>query len=636
MKSSRKPTYKELENETIVSNIGDPIFVKDDQSRLVIVNDAFCEMFGLKRVDIIGKTLAEDVSDAERESFLKIDKEVISTGVESVNEESLTVRGRKAQRISTRKTRFINSDGRVFLVGVIHDITERHKAENELKASKERAEQNEERFRMLMLNMEAGIVIHAPDTSIVQNNTRASEILGLSDDQLKGKTAIDPDWKFVKQDKSPLPYAEYPVNRIASSKKSIKNQLVGLFQPGKDDIVWLTVNGFPVLNSAGDITEIVTVFIDITEQRVFEEAQTKHERLKAIGEMSASIAHDFNNSLQEMMGNLELVKIQKDLSKSSVERLKNIESIIGDVAGRVSALQKFGDTEQEDSNASPIDFNKLIEESIEQSRPLWKDAMEKKGLKITLKTDFGEIPKISCNSGELKSAVHNLIKNSIEAMPEGGSLSIKTGIKAEQVSATFTDTGVGMDEESKLKVFEPFYTTKGFALGRGLGMSGVYSIVKKHRGDISVKSSGINAGTTIQISFPISQQEEEEVLIENKPKSTEVLNVLWVDDDFIITKSSRMMVESIGHECSSANSGKKALAYLDNNDCDIVFTDIGMPKMNGWELADAIRKKFQHKIKIVAVTGWNIEENVKEQHQVDFVLQKPFGMEELKNVFLMI
>jgi len=193
-----------------------------------------------------------------------------------------------------------------------------------------------------------------------------------------------------------------------------------------------------------------------------------------------------------------------------------------------------------------------------------------------------------------------------------------------------------MDEESKLKVFEPFYTTKGFALGRGLGMSGVYSIVKKHRGDISVKSSGINAGTTIQISFPISQQEEEEVLIENKPKSTEVLNVLWVDDDFIITKSSRMMVESIGHECSSANSGKKALAYLDNNDCDIVFTDIGMPKMNGWELADAIRKKFQHKIKIVAVTGWNIEENVKEQHQVDFVLQKPFGMEELKNVFLMI
>jgi len=636
MKSSRKPTYKELENETIVSNIGDPIFVKDDQSRLVIVNDAFCEMFGLKRVDIIGKTLAEDVSDAERESFLKIDKEVISTGVESVNEESLTVRGRKAQRISTRKTRFINSDGRVFLVGVIHDITERHKAENELKASKERAEQNEERFRMLMLNMEAGIVIHAPDTSIVQNNTRASEILGLSDDQLKGKTAIDPDWKFVKQDKSPLPYAEYPVNRIASSKKSIKNQLVGLFQPGKDDIVWLTVNGFPVLNSAGDITEIVTVFIDITEQRVFEEAQTKHERLKAIGEMSASIAHDFNNSLQEMMGNLELVKIQKDLSKSSVERLKNIESIIGDVAGRVSALQKFGDTEQEDSNASPIDFNKLIEESIEQSRPLWKDAMEKKGLKITLKTDFGEIPKISCNSGELKSAVHNLIKNSIEAMPEGGSLSIKTGIKAEQVSATFTDTGVGMDEESKLKVFEPFYTTKGFALGRGLGMSGVYSIVKKHRGDISVKSSGINAGTTIQISFPISQQEEEEVLIENKPKSTEVLNVLWVDDDFIITKSSRMMVESIGHECGSANSGKKALAYLDNNDCDIVFTDIGMPKMNGWELADAIRKKFQHKIKIVAVTGWNIEENVKEQHQVDFVLQKPFGMEELKNVFLMI
>lgn len=617
----------------IINNIGDPIFVKDEQSRLLIVNDAFCEIFGLTRAQIIGKTLAEDVSPTERESFLRIDKQVIATGVESVNEESLTVRDGQTRTISTRKTRFIDSDGKIFLVGVIHDITERYNAQNELEIAKEHAEENNERFRSLMLNMEAGVVVHAPDTSIIQNNMRASEILGLSNEQLKGKTAIDPHWKLLKLDKTPLPLTEYPVNRIAASKKSIKNQILGLFQPDKDDFIWITVNGFPVLNNTGDIIEIITIFIDITKQKLFEDAQIKHQRLKAIGEMSSSIAHDFNNSLQEMMGNLEIAKLQKDLSESTAERLNNIGSIISDVAGRVSALQKFSDTENDDKNVNLIDFNKLIEESLEQSRPLWKDSIEKEGLKITVKIDLEEIPKINCNSGELKSAIYNLIKNSIEAMPKGGELIIKTGIKAEHVFATFTDTGIGMDDEAKLKIFEPFFTTKGFKLGRGLGMSGVYSIVKKYKGDIVVKSSKLNKGTTIEILFPISHQDEIKVLSENEVKDKESFSVLWVDDSSIITNISRTLVESIGHKCDVVNNGKNALEHLSNNTYNIVFTDIGMPEMNGWELANAIRNKYKNTIKIVAVSGWEIDQKVKEEHGIDFVLQKPFTMEELKKIF---
>jgi len=895
-----KEQAEEGENylNNIISNIGDPIFVKDNQSRILIVNDAFCEIFGLKKIDILGKTLTEDVSPTERRSFLKIDKQVLSSGVESINEESLTIHAGQTRTISTRKTRFVNSDGKKFLVGVIHDITE-------LKAAIEHAEDYMERFRLLTLNMKAGVVIHAPDTSIVHNNSQASEILGLSDDQLKGKTAIDPDWKFVDLDKSPLPISEYPVNRIASSKTAIKGQLTGIYQPNKEDIVWLTVNGFPVLSNTGEITEIVTIFIDITEQKkhkeyklkaqlklektekelneaqrlahvgswlynlktqkiewsdetfqiwgfdskkdaapafdtliqrihrddvesfkssvekamgvgtpydiehriclpdgkqkvvraicqpvlgvggevvslagtsqditeqkrteqskvdavlrlvktqkelseaqklaqvgswlfnsssqksewsgemfriwgfdsgsgtpesglildrvhpddldyfnnalakavspgtpfdtefricipdaeqkvirticepalgdagevigligstqditaqkLFEEAQVKHQRLKAIGEMSSSIAHDFNNSLQEMMGNLEVVKLQTDLSKNTVERLNNIGSIIGDVAGRVSSLQKFGDPENDDKNANSIDFNQLIEESLEQSRPLWKDSMEKEGLRISVKTNFAEIPNISCNNGELKSAVHNLIKNSIEAMPEGGDLMIQTSTNAQHVFATFTDTGIGMSEETKLKIFEPFFTTKGFKLGRGLGMSGVYSIVKKYSGEITVKSSELNKGTTIEIVFPASHKEEIKALSKDEPKDLASLNVLWVDDDFIIAKSAQIMVESIGHKCTCVNSAKKALEYLSSNTCDMVFTDIGMPKMNGWEFSEAVRNKFGKKITIVAVTGWNIEKKVEEEKCTDYFLKKPFSLYDLKLIFL--
>jgi PAS domain S-box-containing protein len=130
-----KKEEQEYYYNSILNNIGDPVFVKDDQSRLLIVNDAFTEIFNLHRNDIIGKTLAEEVSPEERESFLKIDKQVLEDGIENINEEALTIRGGETRTISTRKTRFIDADGKKYLVGVIHDITKRKKSEDSLKES---------------------------------------------------------------------------------------------------------------------------------------------------------------------------------------------------------------------------------------------------------------------------------------------------------------------------------------------------------------------------------------------------------------------------------------------------------------------------------------------------------------------
>jgi len=385
----------------------------------------------------------------------------------------------------------------------------------------------------------------------------------------------------------------------------------------------------PIVDAKGKTTAIHGTCQDIS-------SQVKLQRLKAVGEMSSSIAHDFNNSLQQMMGNLEIVKLQKDLPEKALEGLRNIGSIIDDVADRVSALQKFGDTEHVDKNTQFIDFNCLIDEGVRESRPLWKDGVEKEGLKITIVTDFEDIPKIKCNRGDLKLAIYNLIKNSVEAMPTGGSIIIKTGVKPEGVFVTFTDTGIGMDEETKLKIFQPFYSTKGFKLGRGLGMSGVYSTIMKYNGVITVKSSELNKGTTVEIVFPISSQDKMKVVSEKKSKTKESYSVLWVDDDAIITEGASELLELMGHKCCTSNSGKQALEYLNENDCDIVFTDIGMPEMNGWELIDAIRGDFGRTIKIVTVTGWDIVEEVKERRTVDFVLQKPFSLEKLEKIFMQI
>ncbi|UAM99823.1 response regulator [Polaribacter litorisediminis] len=388
------------------------------------------------------------------------------------------------------------------------------------------------------------------------------------------------------------------------------------------------------LDEDENLIRMVGTVQEISLQKRLEKAHIKHQRLIAFGEMASSIAHDFNNSLQSMIGNLEIVKIQKGLSDSSLDKLNNIMNVITDVSERVNALQSFSDTVNENVESELIDLNSILKESLNESQPFWKDNIEKIGLKINITTVFADSPKINCNKGELKSVIFNLIKNSIEAMPEGGNIIIETCIKAKSVFITFTDTGIGMDEESKLKIFQPFYTTKGFKEGRGLGMSGVYGLINKHGGNIGVKFSELGKGTIIEIVYPISKQNEIEEISKNRKMVNKHYNVLWVDDDLSIRENASELIELMGHKCGIANGGKNALKYLNHNKCDIVFTDIGMPEMNGWELSKNIRNTCGDKIKIVVVTGWDIDENTKNDHDVNFVLQKPFTMEQIKEIIM--
>ncbi len=519
-----------------------------------------------------------------------------------------------------------------WIEGITQDITEKIKSEKALIES-------EEKHRFLFESTSLGVVYHNAIGEIIDANKASERILGISLNQMKGLKSIDSHWKATHEDGTDYPGEEHPAMLTLKTGKAIDNAIMCVFNPVKKSSIIINIESTPKFTN-NDVKpyQVVVTFEDITARKKIEKALVKHERLKALGEMSASIAHDFNNSLQGMMGNLELVKLQNDLSANTLKLLNSVGATIVDIGGRVNALQKFGDTEHDDKDAKLIDFNALIVESLTQSRPLWKDGMEKKGLKVTVATDFKDIPKISCNSGELKSAIYNLIKNGIEAMPEGGDIIIKTGIKAEGVFATFTDTGIGMNKETKSKVFEPFFTTKGFELGRGLGMSGVYTIAKKYGGDIIVKSSELGKGTTFEIIFPIVQPDQIKNILKNEPepKDKASFRVLWVDDDNTIRENASELVELIGHNCDNVNSGKRALEYLNKNVCDIVITDIGMPNMNGWELADAIRNKFGDKIKIVVVTGWDIDEETKNEHDINFVLQKPFTFEDLENVFMVV
>lgn len=404
--------------------------------------------------------------------------------------------------------------------------------------------------------------------------------------------------------------------------------------PSLAKIVHTDVSIVPMMNIQGVCTYLLYTSQDITERKQAELAIIENQRLGAIGEMTASIAHDFNNSLQSILGNLELAILNIELPDATIQYLKIIKTVISDAAIRVKLLQRFGGKGHVETKYLPVNLNAIITEVINQSRPLWKDDAEKNGLTIDIVTEFSEIPVISGSVGELRSAIYNIIKNCIEAMPKGGKIVIITGGNSEGIHVTITDTGIGMDEETRVRIFQPFYTTKGFELGRGLGMSGAYSIIKEHKGDIYIKNTELGKGTAIEIVLPLSKNEILADWEEITPDSKNKIKILWVEDDTIIRKSAARMVEYLGHITDTAKSGKEALELLEQNKYDIIITDIGMPEMSGWQLADIIKEKFGGKMKVAVVTGWSseIDETIKKEHGVDYILGKPFSIEELKKL----
>ena len=604
------------------------------------VNPATTKLLGYSEEILTSKPFLDFIHPDDKEITLREFEKQTKQGAHSINFENRYLCKNNEYIILSWSAFFNKEDGVTYATA--RDVTKEKLIKLELIKSKEHAEQSEEKKILAILKLENSEKRLKQTERLAQVGSWfidiASQKVEWSDqafkmwgfDSKKGTPDYDSLVKLIHGDDLELFNSSYEKAVNLCIPYDIEFRICLSNEEQK------TIRAIcePMLGEDGKVASITGSNQDITLQKAFEKAQIKHQRIKAIGEMSSSIAHDFNNSLQQMAGNLEVIKLQNDYPENTNKRLNNIGSIISDAADRVSALQKFGDTKYDDIDTELIDFNTLINESLIQSRPLWKDGMEKNGLKINVITDLKDIPKIFGNKGELKSAVYNLIKNSVEAMPEGGDIIIKTGTKGKEIFATFTDTGIGMNEETKTKVFEPFFSTKGFKLGRGLGMSGVFNLIKKHNGSIVVKSSVLFKGSTFKIVFPIGQNEDNKIINKNKLKNKAKFNILWVDDDASITEDVSELLELMGHKCTIANNGKDALEHLSENTYDIVFTDIGMSGMNGWELIAAIRNSFGNQIKIITVSGWGIDEKTKEEHMIDFVLQKPFTVERLEKIFL--
>jgi signal transduction histidine kinase/CheY-like chemotaxis protein len=381
---------------------------------------------------------------------------------------------------------------------------------------------------------------------------------------------------------------------------------------------------FPILSETEELDSFILAVKNITKSRELEEKSAQMKKISALGQISSGVAHDFNNVLTVVLGRVQLMK-RLTSDPYFIKSLDMIEKSALDGASKVRKIQEFSRPSTKTLNES-VNLKNIIEEILEITRPKWDTASKIKGILIEPILELYNDLFILGDSSDLRNAFTNIIFNAIDAMPNGGILSIKTKQVNNYIYVDFKDTGIGMTEETVERIFDPFFTTKG-VLGNGLGMSEVYGIIKRHNGKINVLSE-VGNGTTIKIRFSSAKQSIEKT-IDSSIEQPDTFSIYIIDDEEYILETLRDFLTDLDHTVHTNTDPKQALADIKKNSFDIVITDLGMPGISGLELAGKI-KYINPRIQVILISGWALNLNESDlENRVDFVINKPFSFEKI-------
>jgi len=369
---------------------------------------------------------------------------------------------------------------------------------------------------------------------------------------------------------------------------------------------------------------------EITDQLKLQEQLIQTERMRAMGEMAAGVAHDFNNLLATILGRTQLLNL-KSGNPLITRELKVIEKAARDGGQIVKKLQEATRTHREKS-FEPLSLAELLNDSLMFSMQKLKPKAQIKGQQTKIVTDIDENITVYGNPIELKEVFTNLLFNAFDAMPDGGTLSIKTRlIDNKTAEIIIKDTGIGIPPEIINKIFEPFFTTKG-ERGTGLGLSVVYNIITSHKGTIQVKSK-VNAGTEFIISLPTTNRKTKTQKPEKKlsvSKKISEFKLLVVDDEAELLDTMSEILKLKFKQVDIARSGEEAIQKLNGNKYDVVLSDLGMPEVSGWQVARKA-KETNPSTRTILITGWGMqaEEEQKNHPYVDAIISKPYELNQL-------
>jgi signal transduction histidine kinase/ActR/RegA family two-component response regulator len=367
----------------------------------------------------------------------------------------------------------------------------------------------------------------------------------------------------------------------------------------------------------------------------------QQERLKALGQMASGIAHDINNAISPVSLYTEsLLDREPNLSERTRSYLTTIRQAIDDVALTVARMREFYREREAQLTLERVDINRALQQVLELTRPRWFDLPQQRGVMVELQTDLADfLPDIMGAEHEIRDALTNLIFNAVDAMPTGGTLCLRTRKVtavdgSDRVQVDVSDTGIGMNEETRRRCLEPFYSTKG-ERGTGLGLAMVYGMVQRHSAELEIESA-VDEGTTVRLVFPADSCSMVSTESSIKPAmALRRLKILVVDDDPTLIKSLQDTLQQDGHLITVAHGGQAgidtfAAAAARGETFDAVITDLGMPHVDGRKVAASV--KSAGATPVILLTGWGqrlIADEVTPAH-VDKVLAKPPRLAELR------
>lgn len=382
---------------------------------------------------------------------------------------------------------------------------------------------------------------------------------------------------------------------------------------------------------------ILSVARNLSVRKKMEDILIRNERLLAVGEMASGVAHNFNNLVQMIMSGAEvaLAKLDAGRIRECQQAIRNILNASQRCADIVRRIKDFTLLKTEGlAEAQIFDLDELIKEAVELTRPLWKNPSAPHKYRVNhikSKESF-----VKGNPSEIYEVLVNLIKNGLEAMPHGGFMTISSVLQNGQVHLTVSDTGHGIPESHFQRIFEPFFSTKG-PKSSGLGLSSCYGIVKKHQGEMHVKSIP-GQGSSFTIILPFLKQPGVEQRHKFESDTRHKLNFLIIDDEINILKMMEMYFEDTEIEVVSALTSEEGLRAFRQNNFDVILCDFSMDNMDGLEVGREIKEYCQRKsipkIPFLLYTGLEKKIDTKKliDGGVDRVVKKPIACEELQMI----
>jgi PAS domain S-box-containing protein len=602
-------TLKDREKfRNLVEDINAVIFATDQVGNLAYISPLIQAYTGVRPDACVGHPFLDLVYPEDRKHVQKIYPKIVAGQLKST---TYRIRHKRHQFCWVKAFHRPTITQGVFkgLRGVLVDITERKKAEDAFRDS-------EIKHQTIIESIEEGYFEVDLKGNLTFVNTPLCRITGVAKSQLLFTNFRD----YISRGTARSLFRIF--NRVFRTGISFTNQDFEAVKAGEKII--LEISAALVRNRDGQPIGFRGMLRDITQQRRAEaelkelEKQLYHaQRMEAIGTLAGGIAHDFNNILMGMQGNVSLVQMRMPPHDPLCQKLKNIEQYIQNGAGLTRQLLDFARTKPRPTRISDLNF--IIHKTARMFGRTKKEIqIDLAGLKATW--------PVNVDSGQIEQVLLNLYVNAWQAMPGGGELKLASGdvelnrqavhpfgVKpGKYVQAAVIDTGIGMDENTRQKIFTPFFTTKERGRGTGLGLSSAYGIIKNHGGFFKV-ASRVGRGAQFRIFLPAGQGVAEMQPAAHREPVQGTGTILVVDDEKFITEITREWLAELGYQVIEAPSGSAAVTIYQEHQpgIDLVILDVVMPGMDGGETLDKLRA-IDPDVRVLLTSGYGFNKRAEE------------------------